>query len=374
MSKSICFVALNSYNMFSERADLTHIGGAEVQQREVSSWLASKGFSVSFITKDHGQASESEIDGVKLYKAYGEEEGLPIVRFFHPRWSSLVAAMRQADADIYYQRGSGSETGQVGMWCKRNNKRFVYGCASEGDCLADLPYLRRDFERWFYRRGLESADMVIAQTNEQQVLLRQNFDIEAQVIRNVMRSPRAQTVPANHRGPRTRVLWAGRLAMKKRAEWLVDVANALPEMDFEIVGSSNADTDYATEMIERIDATPNITRGERLSRDKLLERYDAADAVLSTSIVEGFPNTFIESWYCGKPVVCTCDPDGFVTTHQLGWHGDTVSELVAGLRAMAARSPDEVSEFSARAQKFAASYFHPDSVLPVLAEQLRRLD
>ena len=111
---SICFVALNAYNVLSSRKDIKHTGGAEVQQMQIASWLMNQGYSVSFVTLDHGQPDDVDIDGTRVFKAYAREDGIRGLRFIYPRWSGLWAAMARADADVYYQRGPECETGQVG--------------------------------------------------------------------------------------------------------------------------------------------------------------------------------------------------------------------------------------------------------------------
>ena len=86
---SICFVALNAYNVLSGQDDLTHTGGAEVQQSQMATWLAKQGYSVSFITLDHGQPDAVEINGIRIFKAYAAKAGIRGLCFVCPRWSEL---------------------------------------------------------------------------------------------------------------------------------------------------------------------------------------------------------------------------------------------------------------------------------------------
>jgi len=74
--------------------------------------LRRRGREVSFVTYDHGQADGVEIDGIRVYKAFERQAGLRGLRFVHPRWTGLCAAMRRAGADIYYQRTAGVESGR----------------------------------------------------------------------------------------------------------------------------------------------------------------------------------------------------------------------------------------------------------------------
>ena len=60
----ICFVALKSYDMLSQQAEITHVGGAEVQQYIMARWLVEHGYKISFVTLDHGQDTVEVIDNM----------------------------------------------------------------------------------------------------------------------------------------------------------------------------------------------------------------------------------------------------------------------------------------------------------------------
>ena len=97
----ICFVAHFAYGALNNDAS-GHMGGVERQTAMMSKWLAAAGHDVSVVTWAEGPAGDEIIDGVKVVKVCSERAGLPAVRFFHPRWTSLNAALQRADADIYY--------------------------------------------------------------------------------------------------------------------------------------------------------------------------------------------------------------------------------------------------------------------------------
>ncbi len=66
----------------------------------------------------------------------------------------------------------------------------------------------------------------------------------------------------------------------------------------------------------------------------MADYYRCAAVLLCTSVSEGFPNTFLEAWRCGTPVVTTVDPDGIVGTHDLGRVAHTLEDLSGALTAL----------------------------------------
>lgn len=369
---SICFVALNSYNVLAGEQDLKHVGGAEVQQTIIGRWLAARGYGVRFVTLDHGQEEGIVCDSIFVHKAYRKADGFPVARFLVPRWSGLWSALRRAQSDVYYQRGSGVETGQTALWCRLHRRRFVFGVANEADCIRNLPFLHAPRERVLYRLGLHLADAVVAQTYTQQELLLRNFSIRSTVVRNsgpeIVDPP--ESVGVGRAEPL--VLWIGRIVPVKRFEWLLDVANRCSDVKFQIVGAVNQDSRYAAELIGRARECPNISFQGEVPHAQMEGFYIGAKLLLCTSRQEGFPNTFLEAWRLGLPVVTTFDPDGLVRLNRLGLVGSTVDEVVEGLRKLLSDSL-EYEHVSASARTYFASHHTAAVVLPAFERVIEGL-
>jgi hypothetical protein len=97
----------------------TEIGGARPQQTLLAKAFVRHGLPVSMGVGDYGQQDS----GVQTFKAYSAHEGLPVLRFVHPRWTKLCAALRRAAADVYYVSCAGAQVGQVAIWAARNVRR-----------------------------------------------------------------------------------------------------------------------------------------------------------------------------------------------------------------------------------------------------------
>lgn len=333
-SCKVCVVAHMAYGAMSG-CSKGHIGGVERQTSLMAKWLAARGWQVSMITWDEGGPREELIDGVRVIKLCRAVAGLPGLRFLHPRWTSLVGAMRRADADVYYQNCAEYVTGQVALWCRQNARRFVYSVASNPDVEADLPQMRQPHERVLYRYGLRHADGIIVQTEFQRSRLQAGFGLDSTVIPMPCPGPgeleyRSPQPPANGSA---RVLWVGRICEQKRPDRLLELARLMPNVNFDLVGPAGPGG-YGQKIVRLAGEVENIHVHGGIERERIGEFYRKAACLLCTSDVEGFPNTFLEAWSHGLPVISTFDPDGVIAGRQLGVHAQPGPELVTRLRLL----------------------------------------
>jgi glycosyltransferase involved in cell wall biosynthesis len=364
---SICFVATGAYGAVSGRPEVRHIGGAEMQQVRIGRELHRRGHRVSFVTLDHGQPDGIEHQGLTVFRMCGWEDGIPGLRFFHPRWTSLLRALGRADANVYYQRGAGPETGQVSLWCRARRRPFVFAAASDSNCVPGLPDLPTRRERVLYRYGLRQATRIVAQTEVQAGLLRDSFGLQSTLIKSCSEDPlgTGEAVPGEARNGR--VLWIGRFAPKKRFELLLELASSSPEIGFDIVGGEAASRGYSAKMSEQARRLPNVTLHGWVPPEGVGAFYDRTSLLLCTSWVEGFPNTFMEAWARGTPTVSTVDPDRIIGTHGLGGTGKTAADLRAAIVAL--RSPETWRGCSQRARR----YFLENHTIPAAAGRYQEL-
>lgn len=325
---SICFVAHNAFGVLSSQ-DNGHIGGIERQQALMAQWLADQGHNVSMITWNEGQG-DCTVRGVKVFSFCERNAGYPITRFLHPRWTGLNNAMCRANADIYYYNCGDLGLGQVTLWAKRHCKKTVYSVASEPDCHPKLPSLKSLRERILYRYGLRNVDSVIVQTKRQQNLLKDNFGLSSTIIAMPCSEFPNTSLTMLHSTP-PRVLWIGRFSKEKRLEWLLDIAESLPEYIFDVVGESNIRSPFAESLRRRASMLPNVVLHGRLIHNKLGDIFQRATLLCCTSVYEGFPNTFLEAWSFGLPVVSTFDPDNIIANFKLGQAASTLQDLRNGV-------------------------------------------
>ncbi|MGA9755490.1 MAG: glycosyltransferase family 4 protein [Desulfobaccales bacterium] len=306
------------------------MGGAEVQQVLIAWYLARRGYQVAFVTLDFGQPETTKVDGITCYKAYRTEAGIPYLRFFYPRWTSIWGALRRADADIYYQRCAGMETGLLAAFCRRHHRKFVFAAGSDTDFDLKRAMIPTWRDRLLYMYGLHGADAIVTQTERQRALLRQNFGLEAQLIPNCW----AEELTA----PKTLdeqdcVLWVSTVRIWKRPGLFLDLAECLPKVRFVMVGGPAFGEAVLYEHIEqRARRIPNLSFVGFVPFYEVSRYFDRAALVVNTSEPkEGFPNTFLQAWCRGLPVVSFFDPDGIIQRQQLGFAVNSLDTMRHGV-------------------------------------------
>lgn len=356
----IAIVAHNAYGMISGTG-AGHIGGVERQTAMLARWLAGRRHDITFITWNEGGPPVETIGDVRVLKLCRADAGLPGVRFFVPRWTSLHRALAVADAEICYQNGAEEVTGQVALWCRRHRRRFVFSAASDIDCrnwLTSEPALR---ERLLYRYGLRVADRIVVQTQAQARMLREATGLEGRVLPmpgdDFERICGEAEPGAGDRRPL--LLMVGRIAPEKNIEMFVEAARSLPDMRFLVVGPAAPGNQYFESLARRAAGLDNFEFFGVARKEELCRLYRQAIALCCTSHYEGFPNTFIEAWSLGLPVVSTVDPDGVIAKYSLGAHVSGPDELRERLIGIA-DSAELRAVIAGNARRYFASHHQRD--------------
>jgi Glycosyltransferase len=161
-----------------------------------------------------------------------------------------------------------------------------------------------------YQKFLRKADLIFCQTHFQQNLIVKQIKRHAVRIDNIAgalwdRSDRSQLQTFD-------IFWAGSTAAQKRFELVLQLAQLLPEMQFKVaMNGARSKPD--------LQAYPNIEFLGQVSPVEIEQYFNRCRVFLNTSAQEGFPNTFLQAWYYGKPVATAgIDPDGVVSREKTG--------------------------------------------------------
>lgn len=362
----ICFIGFNNYPVLNPAYGESTTGGASVQQVLLARALAERGHSVSMIVADRGQPDDEVIDGIRVLKWVRPEGGLPVLRFIHPRLTRLFAAMAEADADIYYHSAASAMTGLAVWFCKRHNKRFVFRVASDTDCIPEELKIRFWRDRKLYEYGLRQADAVLAQNETQVALLRDNYGLSGVQVNQLVEDPGEVAGVEKD----IDVLWVGFYRSCKRPEVMADLARLLPDLKLVMVGGFKGNPEEVAGVERRAEGCANLERAGYVPYKEIGDYFSRSKVLVNTSLLEGFPNTFLQAWIRGVPVASFFDPGGLIVREGLG-------VVVSDLEEMAKRIQGLVSGvdtgMSQRVRRYAFENHAPEGVAPRYERLFERL-
>jgi glycosyltransferase involved in cell wall biosynthesis len=353
--RRICIVGLADYPLLSRSTD-GHVNGESLQHVLLARAWRDLGLDVSVVVFDQGQGVERVHEGIRAIAAHEQGAGVPGLRFVHPRITGLLAALAVADAEIYYQSPSGSATGVTAWFCRRHGRRMVYRVASDANCVPGRQLIRLWRDRKLYEYGLRRADLVATQTLAQSNLLLEHYGVPSVAV-NMAVEPPTETAP-NRRD--IDVLWVSNLRSVKRPELVLELARQLPQVNFTLAGGV-VYQDYYDEIAAAAARLPNVTMLGHVPYDAIGALFARSRVFLNTSSVEGFPNTFLQAWIRGVPVVTFFDPDRLVRQQRLGFAADSLADMRAAL-ARLLLDDGEREALGTRARRFAHAEFSPAHV------------
>lgn len=309
----ICFLGLENLPVLALEYGHHNIAGEGVQQTLLARALKRSGCDVSMVTWDYGQPDGKAWHGIPVFKAYAPRDGVPVLRFFHPRWSGLWSALARADADLYYTSCAGMHVGLLALFCRRHGKRFVYRSASDTDCDPSRLLVRYRRDRWLYGYGLARADAILVQSQAQQRALARHYRLRGRVAGMLVE-------PAQPAATRDiDVLWVSNIRRVKRPDRMLDLAAKLPRQSVHMAGGPLPGEEALYREIASAAATRiNVAFHGRLAYRDTGALYARARVFVNTSDVEGFPNSYLQAWMRGVPVVTLIDPDGVIEREGLG--------------------------------------------------------
>ncbi|MFC2094591.1 glycosyltransferase family 4 protein, partial [Bacteroidota bacterium] len=156
----------------------------------------------------------------------------------------------------------------------------------------------------------------------------------------------------------------------KHPELFCDIAGNLIDSyyNFIIIGENYSDLGKAQKLLSFMDENKIMYRGimELSEVNKLLAE---TKLFVNTSSEEGFPNTFIQAWLRGVPVVSlNVDPDNLIREERLGFvcNGDinTAVEKISYLM----ENEDIWEEYSSRCYTFAINNFDLKKTVKTMIE------
>lgn len=300
----VCFIHGQGYKAFKKKS----VGGTQLQLKNISQRLADREHEIKFITNIEGK--EEEIGGVQLIGDMGSAE-----TYFHKILSGLklFKALMRVDSDIYFSSNSNMEVGVVGFYCWLFNKKHITRTVHEMQ-INKKSVFSRGFKGLINHLGLRQADIVLVQSEDHKERLSNWVNGDITVFRNSFDIIDKVQETGN------KILWVGRRVKWKKPEMFLELAEEFPSEQFTMISPREGATESFYEKIEKkASSINNLELIERVPRDEIQDKYDAAKIFVNTSEEEGFPNTFIEAGMGYTPILSyKVDPDMFIQDYKCG--------------------------------------------------------
>ncbi len=308
---------------------LDKVAGSELQTMFLGQALASAGDEAHYIaiSSSVAEPSISHEAGLTVHRLH---KSIPWGR----RRAALEGLVRDLALDVLYVRIIGwlpdclavARSAGVGVVAQLSSDLDLQPQTRWSALLGlHLRELRQALEHDAGMRAFESGDYVIAQTSSQLETLRRTSDVPATVIRNMLPEPAWRVERAS---PDT-VVWVGSVKWVKRPEIFVRLAESLSDTGARFLMIGEAQDSERGEMV-RAAATrlAGLEYSGPIEFEAAWREIAASVVLVNTSSAEGFPNTFIQAWATGVPVVSLgVDPDGVIERENLGAVARDESEL-----------------------------------------------
>ncbi len=336
-------------------------GGAEKQAYLLSKSLSQKGFDVYYITSGKG---DGIFDGIKVLRILK----LPHI-FQYLEYPKILLKLFELDADLAMTRIRHYYF-PVSLYGILSFKRSVIFIPENGVLhpfyetknvlktkrgikmiLGTINAMILDFFAFF---GIILAKTVIVQNGKQEEILRKIYFKDSKKLPSIF-EPLNLEVPEKEG-----VCWVGNVREIKRVEIFLDLVKR-SKGKFYLVGR------IPERYIKMTEGLDNLRVFGELPYEESVKVIASSKAYINTSKEEGFPNTFLESWYY-KTLVITfdADPDGIISKGL----GVKVKDKDEALRVLSdlEEDPSKFSNILERAYKHVLENHLPESVTKLWCE------
>jgi glycosyltransferase involved in cell wall biosynthesis len=327
-----CFFSPGYQSIQVLTGDTRMSGGAEAQVAYLAAALAGLGHEVGLVYGNgRGESHRCVLAGVTCIDA------APSWR--HP---SSVAAFWQAlsflSPDLLYTRLPSDFIWMLSLFARRHQgARFIYALANDLHCT---PWSAYDYKRWFhapiYALGLMSADLIAIQHDHQGDLVSSRLRDRLVRVPNLVRS--TNRIPRAYGATVFDAIWIAKIRPAKRLECFLDLAAALPDHRFAVVGGFDptVSADLRASLEERLLGLDNLVYFGPQRAAEVSALLAQSRVLVNTSSAEGFPNTMLEAWSAGVPVVSlSVDPGRVLEREQIGFVSGTGARLCGDVSTLA---------------------------------------
>lgn len=308
----ICFFSPASCHYFV-KGDNSYFGGAELQMFLLANQIShNNDFELIFLTGNFGQKKVDKYKNIKLMRSINL---LSNETFFSKFLKSLkyFFLLIKISPDTIITTTFNPIVGVTSFYKKIFKKKHIHRSANNAD--TDMSRIKENgFAGKIFKYGLEHADVVLCQNDEQQILLKKHHSISAVKFKNVFEIKKQDTHHKKH------ILWTGRFIDFKQPYLFLNSAKEISDTDFVMICPYHKkDVEAWKKLKHEAEQIPNMTFIEKVPFEKIQDYFNKAKLFVNTSDFEGFPNTFLQAAQAKTPIISlNVNPDNFITEYNCG--------------------------------------------------------
>ncbi len=325
-------------------------GGAEVQARFLAIELSKRGYKVDYIcqTEDNKKINTSEkIDGINVH--WLEKA----TKFAWINQNKYLLSLTKINPDIIIQRNSSNLSYPIGKYCVQNMKKnpiFIWICTDNLGPFRDFHvkelknrisnkninpikkiifYINALVMDNYRLNGLKKIDIAFTQNNFQKKTLSKELDLES--CNMISGHPLTKNFYKSEVKFNNKILiWCANLGSHKRPEIFIELAKKMIDSPYKfyLIGG-HSDNKYLEKLLNN--KPTNLTYFGKLNFTDTTQYFKKSSLFISTTKKggEGFPNTYIQSWRQGTPVISFgADPNNIIKINKLGHVLNNIDDAV----------------------------------------------
>ncbi len=338
MTKSIVFLLPNSI--------VQKTGGVELQTSRMAQSLLHKGWRVTFIVSVSNPADAVDVsDGIRYLWVRRS-------RYFDLLRIDILKLIYQVKPDILYQRGRSNLTASLiaTLLSLRPYPKLVYHIAEDSDMDPHIwvalignpphgihyPFLRALawMKAFNYRSTIRRSHLRLCQTQFQMSRCAKVIGKPSALVYSTIEIT-PLSIPKDD--PPV-VLWVAHAGRRKQLEIFIELARKLrAEQAQFVIGGTIPDPRYRADLERQMEGLDNLIYVGPLTWEQSQSWFARSSIYVNTTLKgrEGFPNTYLQAWVHGTPVVTLhCDPDDLLENKSMGFHSKSVDRMVDQIRLL----------------------------------------
>lgn len=297
------------------------IGGIAVQMFFWSKIFTEHGWNVYSLSEcSHKTTARDNI----IFKPIRSIRGINLLL----EWCWSLVYLLSIRPNVVIFRGANRQLLPLALLSRPLNIKLVYFSASDVNFEPGKELVGSEINRKLYHYSLKHIRYFITQNTHQSETLRVNFGNNSLMLPNIWAENIAIDCSNVIHGD---VVWIANFRRLKRAEWVLNLAKRMPEIKFVMAGGRLGSDSYYDEIEEKSRLISNVSFLGPQSFLQANSLVANSKVLLCTSTFEGFPNTFLQAWSNGIPVVSTVDPSGVIAKFNLGIVARTEEEILLAL-------------------------------------------